>query len=140
MDKGWPGSNGNEKVFAKSAELELYQQMQFSVILRTLLLFDSWKKPYKVQQICFSSDSGSKYSWVGFSLSLLERSHIGFNSRMRQVKLCRAVRTTVTPNAGTGFSTKPSDGESPVLEFWECEVLIHCHYSQVHSNCCASTC
>ena len=39
-----------------------------------------------------------------------------------------------TPNECLKYDTRPSDGEAPVLEFGERWVLLHWHYSEVHSN------
>ena len=38
-----------------------------------------------------------------------------------------------TINKCPRYDYKLSDGEAPVLIFWECGIPFHCHYSQVHS-------
>ena len=49
---------------------------------------------------------------------------------------CISVEVVRLPptNEGPEYGTKPSDDEARVLELWGCVVLLHCHYSQIHSD------
>ena len=52
---------------------------------------------------------------------------------IRRLHLCWGVRLP-TPNNCPVYNTKSSDGEAPVLNFRKCGLILHYHYSQVHSN------
>ena len=36
------------------------------------------------------------------------------------------------PNKCFGYDTKPSEGEAPVMDLWECGMPLRCYYSKVH--------
>ena len=56
---------------------------------------------------------------------------VGWGCREHRLPLCNGVRPPFH-NECSGYDTKQSDGEVPVM--LECGVPLHCHCSQVHSG------